>query len=958
MVWHSERKEDVAEELQTQPKIGLSDMTVNVRLKEYGGNVREVMRKRSRFAAFTGKLLAPLSFTLTALSVTWMVLDVVSDLGAGRNPLTERNWLCPAVMLAAVILLAAVRAARELAAADTAIRMMRNSSARSKVRRGSVIKEVPSEELVPGDIVQIEVGDMIPADGRLLITSTFACDESALTGQEGFVYKDSDAVLDWETPVEGRINMVYAGTAAVSGRALMLVTETGMNTEAALREARHRRKKAKKSKGLKQYRKPKKQRKDKHIRRLRKLKLQTPMVRDAFHLRAFAIWATLCVSLSVGTVFALRVSPSSLPHSFDEVLRFLTERVNGADSGYLYAMYLLGQYPYDPSFLNEVYEWLGFIVLLAICAVPLGLPQNVMHSIAEGMKSLRRHKTELHDFHKAERIGCTTVICTDKTGTLTLGDMTVAKAWPLGDTPAVVSEGFWSDEMRYLMKCSALCCDSELLYDYEGRPVVTGDMTEAAILSAYTENGGNMRELREQYPRCASIPFDSNRKLMTVIHEIDGLYMVVTKGAPDVLAARCINADTDEIDARVGEMGSEGLRVIAVAVQVLHKLPDEISPETIENDMLFIGLIGLDDPCREDVAKSVRECAAAGIRTVMLTGDHPETAAVIARRIGILDDGGAVLTGEELADMPDKRLRAMIPKYSVFARISPEDKIRLVKIWQSRGECVLMAAGGMGDAPALRTADISCAMQETAADVAVSAADITISGNRYVDIRRLVKMGRAIRQNLAKLSEFSMTCCVAQSMILFGGKLLFRVNFFRMLPLILLNLLLFIFIQPFFADEPAESDTMRCMPQPDDGRLMGTFEKTRALLAGGFIAFNSLLMYWLAGDKLLLSGYPINRSGASTAFVFLSMSLVLYALCARSNRPFIITSVVRNRGLLFGSLAVVSTVLFMTMYQAAARVLGLDTAFLLQIREMAFLLGLELFVWQYPKCYGYVSCRK
>ena len=956
MVWHSERKEDVAEALQTQPKIGLSEMTVQMRLKEYGDNIRQSRRRRSRSAAFMGKWLAPLSAVLTVLSAGWLALAVWQDRLAGRNPLTERNWLCPAVTLASVMVLAGVRTARELSATDTAIRMMRHSTARSKVRRGSVIRDVPSEELVPGDIVQLEAGDIIPADGRLLITSSFVCDEKNLTGADTFVMKDADAVLTEETPLGERTNMVYAGTTAVSGRALMLVTETGMDTEAAWKSMgrRRRRKKAKKNKGLKQYRKPRRQKPDRKLKKLRKLRLRTPAVRDAFRLRTLTIWATVCVALSAAGTLFFRVCPEVLPRQWEEIRIFLTARITGVDSPLLTSMYASGYYPYDPSFLNRAYELAGFMLLLAICAVPLGLPQNVMHALAEGMKSLRRSKTELHDFAKTEIIGCTSLICTDKTGTLTLGDMTVTKGWPVGDTPAVLSEGFWSDELKYLMKSAALCCDSELLYDYEGRPVVTGDLTEAAIIAAYTENGGDMRKLWETYPRSGGIPFDSSRKLMTVIHEADGLYMAVTKGAPDVLAARCLNADTDEINARVAEMAEEGLRVIAVAAQVFYRLPEEITPETVEEDMLFLGLLGLDDPCREDVTKSVRECAAAGIRTVMLTGDHPETAAAIARRLGILDDGGEVMTGETLAAMPETRLRRVLPRYSVFARISPEDKMRLIRAWQSRGECVMMAAGGMGDASALRTADISCAMQETSAEVAVRAADITISDNRYVDIRRLVRTGRAIRQNLAKLSEYSMTCCVAQTMTLFGGRLLFHINFFRMLPLILLNLLLFVFIQPFFADEPAERDTMRHMPRRNDGRLMGFFEKTRAMLSGGFIAFNTLLVYRLAGGGT----YTVHAGGACGAFVFLSMSLVLYALCARSNRPFLITAAVRNRGLLFGSLAVVSTVLCMSMVKEAAGLLGLNTLYLHWLREMGFLWGMELFVWQYPKFYGYVSGRK
>lgn len=924
MVWHSEEKEDVARALESQPKFGLTDMLAELRLKEYGSNILVNLRKRSGFAMFLGKLLAPYSLILLIFSGAWIALNVIDSVKLGENPIFDNEIRYPAVILLATVLMAAVRTTRQRTANKTMIDITNHTSVHSKVRRGSVIKEIPSENLAPGDVVQIEAGDVIPADGRLLITASFMCDESALTGVDKPVQKDSDAVLEEDAPLKERINMVYAGTVAVSGRALMMVTETGMHTQ----RAKRRKKKPKKVDG------------------------RTRIVRDSYRTRAVAIWLTMCMVLSTAVLVALRTDISQLMGGFSDIGRFLILSANGLDRTDIYTMYMIKAYPNDPTILSNILDWVVFVILLAVCAVPLGLPQNVMYSLSESVRAFGRRGRILHQFSKAEQLGGTTVICADKTGTLTLSEMTVAKAWPLGDSVAAVDEGFWSDEMKYLMKCSAMCCDSKLLYDYEGKPIITGDRTEAAIISAFVENGNDMDELMAQYPRRASIPFDSSRKLMTVIHEVNGLYIVVTKGAPDVLAAKCINADMDEINAHNSEFCGEGLRVIAVAVHALNKLPEKITPDEIEKELTFIGLIGLDDPCREDVSKSVRECAAAGIRTVMMTGDHPATAVAVARQLGIMGEDDMALTGEELAAMSDNKLKATIGRYSVFARISPEDKVRLIKAWQFEGDCVLMAAGGMGDAPALKTADISCAVAATAANVAVEAADITLSENNFKNIRSLIRKGRAIRRNLAHLSEYSVTCCVAQAAALVFGKLIFGVNVFNLLPMLLLNLLLFIFVQPFFADERAEKDAMRCLPERNNGKLMNAFEKTRAWLSGGYIALNSLLLYWLSVRNFGEYGFMLRSQGAGVVFLFMTLSLVLYALCVRSDKPFVCTVIARNQGMMFGALVVVSTALCLYMYNASLTFFGFS-GFAGMTNVFLLLLGLELFVWQYPKFHNY-----
>lgn len=924
MIWHSEKKEDVAEKLESQPKLGLTNLLAGLRLEEYGYNTRVTLKKRSGFAIFMGKLFSPFSLILMIFSGVWIAVNVIDSIDMGENPLLDTDIYYPALLLLVTVLFAIVRTVRQQDTNKTILDVSRRKFAYSKVRRGAVIKKVPSNELVPGDVVQIETGDVIPADGRLLITASFMCNEVSLTGVDRPILKNSDAVLDEDTPLAERVNMVYSDTVAVSGRALMMVTETGMNTQRAkLRSVKPR-----------------------------KVDSRTRTVRSAHKIRATAIWIVLCISLASAVLVALRTNISDLSKVPYEIWTFLVMSCNNMDRNDIYTSYVLNLYRYDPTALSNILDWIVFTILLAVCTIPIALPQNVAYSLSEGVKSLRRRGRILHKFSKAELIGSTTVICADKTGTLTRNEMKVAKAWALGDSVGAVYEGFWSDELKYLMKCSALCCDSKVLYDYEGNPIITGDNTEAAIISAFVENGNDMDALMEQYPRCASIPFDSSRKLMTVIHKVNGLYIVVTKGAPDVLVQKCINANMDEINAHNSEFCAEGLRVIAVAVHALNRLPEEITPENIENDLTFIGLIGLDDPCREDVRKCVSECSAAGIRTVMMTGDHPETASAVAMRLGIMGETDMVLTGDEMANMSDEKLYSSIYNYSVFARISPEDKIRLIKTWQSKGDCVLMAAGGMGDAPALKAADISCAVEATAADVAVRAADVTLSENNFRNIRSMIEKGRTIKRNFARLSEYSIACCVAQAAALIFGRLIFGVDVFNIMPMLLLNMMLFIFIQPFFADEPAEKDIMRCTPSLNDGGLMGFLEKARAWLSGGYIAFNSLLLYWLCVRDFGEYGFMLRKEGAGVVFIFMTMSLVLYALCIRSDKPFICTAIKRNPGLLFGSLVIVSTTLCLYMYKYSLDIFGFYS-FARMTNEILLLLGLEFFVWQYPKFHNY-----
>ena len=923
MVWHNADKEDVARELDSQPKKGLTDLNAGVRRAAFGVNTTYSTRKRSGFTVFMGKLLSPLSLLLILISGLSATVNI-SNFYAGK---TDRTTLILNLSYAAAIMLSAfvldiVRSARELSANSTIVDIKRNALTFVRVRRNGIIKEILTEELVPGDIIQLEVGDIIPADGRLLITRSFMCDERVLTGDDTPSLKDSGAVLPEETPLAQRCNMAYAGTVAVTGRAVMLVTETGSRTQLALA----------------------------HGKRPKLISNRTPLVRNAISIRFFGVWLVLCTMISVLSIYTLGLDLKSFAIGYDEIRRFVTANFEVIPD------YLKSVQGHSGS--DALFDGILFFLTLVICTVPVGLPQNVMRSIAKGIAYLRNEGIMLHRFKKTEIIGCTSVICTDKSGTLTLDRPSVLRAWPAGDSPANVSEGFWSEDMKYLMRCCMLCCDRKI-FEKNGadNEALSCDPTEEAIYEAFVSNGGDIDELFEAFPRVSEIPFDSSRRLMTVIYELDGVYMTVTKGAPEILVSRCTEVDSEEIGRQAKAMFDDGLKVIAVAVQSIGKLPEAITPETIEKDLTFIGLLGLDDPCREDVCDAVKVCSEAGIRTVMITGDHPETAASLARKLHILDDGQKVMTGDELAVMSDSKFRSVIEKYSVFARITPEDKVRIIKSWQSKGACVLMTAGGMTDAPALHRADISCSAEETATDVAVDAADITLEDSSFVNISSMIRRGRQIRKNLRNLTEFSVTCSIAQTVLALLGGLVFRVNMLGLLPLVMFNLFLFLFVQPCFANEPCDKYVMNRMPDDNTGLILGRFENYRSWIAAFYIVFNSIIAYMTGNGSFRIISSGSERIGITMAFAVMSLGLVLHALLSRSERPLAAVGVFRNVKMLLSVLFTSAAVVLMITFHWTALLAGFSPLGIRQWLVVGMLLLIQMIVWEYPKLYTSVKIK-
>lgn len=921
MIWHSSTKENVARELDSQPKKGLTDLNAGVRRAAFGINTMFTTRKRSAFPVFIGKLLSPLSIIMILISSLSLAVNIFNyRYGHAEMSRFRLNLIYAGVLMLCALILDIVRAAREISANSTIVDIKRNALTFVRVRRNGIIKEIMTDDLVPGDIIQIEVGDIIPADGRLLITRSFMCDERVITGDDTPALKDANAVLAEETPVSQRCNMAYAGTVAVTGRAVMMVTDTGSHTELA----------------------------KKHGKRPALISNRTPLVKNAFSIRAFGVWLVLCTVISVLSVYAVRLDFSRISLGFSDIKKFVTENFE------IIPDYLRISTVHSDT--GAIFDGIIFFLTLVVCIVPVGLPQNIMRSIAKGIATLRKDGIMLHRFKKTEIIGCTSVICTDKSGTLTQDRLTLLRAWPAGDSPANVSDGFWSDDMKYLMRCCVLCCDRRISFDTDAEnEKIAGDPIEEAIITAYVNNGGDIGELLDKYPRCAEIPFDASRKLMTVVYNVDGVYMTVTKGAPEALISICAETDEIEIARQTSAMFKDGLKVIAVAVQSLIQLPEKVTPKTIEHDLSFVGLLGFDDPCREDVGNAIDTCSEAGIRTVMITGDHPETAASLARRLHILGDGESVMTGDELVKIPDKRLKKLIGRYSVFARVTPEDKVRIIKSWQSNGASVLMTAGGMTDAPALHKADISCSVESTATDVAVDAADVTLSGASFSNIASMIRQGRRIRKNLKNLTEFSVTCSLAETLLLIFGGIVFRENMLGLLPLTILNLMLFLIVQPGFAYEHSDKYVMKRMPDQNNGILIGKFESYRIWIAGLYILFNSVIAYMIGSGYFRLDSGG-KKAGLTMAFAILGLGLPMHALCSRSELPMISAGIFRNFRLLAGAAATAAVTATMIALPWIARLMGFAALSLREWLAVVALLLIQLAVWEYPKLYVYFKC--
>ncbi|MEM4245719.1 MAG: cation-translocating P-type ATPase [Candidatus Bathyarchaeia archaeon] len=715
--WHSKQVDVVLDLLKSSPE-GLSPHEVSSRLERFGLNELRQEERVSSFKILFRQFTSILMIILLAATVVSTVIGEVVDAAA---------------IMAILIASAFLGFFQEYRAEKALEALKRMLSPTITVLRGGKEVEVSSKELVPGDIMLLEAGDKIPADGRLIAASNLQVDESALTGESAPVVKKI-GVLSPSAYVADQVNMVFSGTVVTYGRGRAVVTETGMSTEFG-----------KIAKGVMTIRKE-----------------ETPLEK---RMAGVGRWlGTLCLAVCFIIV------------GFGVVKEYLVEGVVRFDS--LLEMVLFG-------------------VALAVAAVPEALPAIVTGALAISMREMAKSNALVRKMPAVETLGCVTVVCSDKTGTLTKGEMTVREIYLPGKTfqvsgvgydpeGAILSQGEPDDDPRLslLSDIGALCNDARIERE-NGSWRIIGDPTEGALTVLAAKAGRPQEDLKKKYRRIGEIPFSSERKMMTTVHKTPEGAVAYVKGAPEIVLERCTAVQMEDgasplteawrrsILSANEEMAGRALRVLALAYRHLDNLSSsEPRPETAERELIFVGLVGMIDPPRLEAVESVKQTRNMGMRVVMITGDHKLTAMAIAREMGIFQEGDTALTGEELEKMGDDEFERQVDRVTVYARVSPLHKLKVVDAWKRRGEVVAVTGDGVNDAPAIKSADIGIAMGVTGTEVTKEAADLVLTDDNFTTIIKAVEKGRWIYDNIKKYLTYLLQCNLVEIAVIGGGALL------------------------------------------------------------------------------------------------------------------------------------------------------------------------------------------
>lgn len=728
-IWHSIDAEKVLKELNTDSHHGLTEDEVRSRLEKYGYNE---LKKEERISPFT-------IFINQFKNILIIILLIAIALSALIGEVVDAAIIGVIVVFCAVLgFIQEYRAERALEA------LKKMLSPTITVLRGGKEEEIPSKELVPGDILLLEAGDKVPADARLIENHSLKCDEAPLTGESIPVSKDIKPLPE-DVPVGDRKNMVLTGTTVTYGRGKAVVTSTGMNTEFGK------------------------------------------------------------IAEEVMTVEAEKTPLEKRTEEIGKWLGIIALSICFLVAGISVVREIMGGGKVDLSFIITM---VMFAVALAVAAVPEALAAIVTGALAIGMHQMAKRNALVRKMPAVETLGCTTVICSDKTGTLTKGEMTVRKIFAIGKMIEVSGVGYApvgefrgsgvvditkSNSFQLFLKGGILCSDADL-HEREGKWFVKGDTTEGALVVAAAKAGFHFHEVRLENPREEEMPFSSERKRMTTIHRMgDGKRVAFMKGAPEVVLERCTHIMEDggvrelsekekaEILKINEEMAQDALRVLGVACR---ELPEGIAcvEECVESEMTFLGLAGMMDPPREEAIEATKVCKQVGIRPIMITGDHKLTAVAIAKEIGIYREGDIVLTGEELEKMTDDKFEEIVDKVTVYARVSPMDKLKIVKAWKKRGEVVAMTGDGVNDAPALKHADIGVAMGITGTDVTREASDMVLSDDNFATIVKAIERGRWIYDNIKKYLTYLMRCNITEVVVIGGVVLVLGPEYLPLLP--------------------------------------------------------------------------------------------------------------------------------------------------------------------------------
>lgn len=830
---------------------GLLEEEVKKRREEYGENVLVEQKKKSLPVVFLEQFKDFLVWILLAAAV----------ISAFSGSLEST------IVIIAVLILNAILGTVQHFKAERSLESLKSlSSPNAKVIRGGKKIEIPSREVVPGDIIIQEAGDMVVADGRILKNSSLQVNESSLTGESENVSKTDQPIMEEKLPLGDQKNMVFSGSFVTYGNAMVLATSTGMNTE---------------------------------IGKIATLMNQTQEKRTPLQISLDNFSKKLAVIIMVicAIVFGL------------EIFRNM-----------------------------PILDSLLFAVALAVAAIPEALSSIVTIVQAMGTQKMVRENAIIKELKAVESLGSVSVICSDKTGTLTQNRMTTQQIYCDGVEKDYKLLSTSNNVENTLIDIAVLTNDSTITEKQE-----IGDPTEVALVAMARNIGVNDGDIRQKYPRLAEIPFDSDRKLMSTLHEREGVLTLFTKGALDALLPRVTKIFTskgvepisqqmrDDIIAANQKMSEDGLRVLAFAMRYVDK--DETIDLSSENDYIFVGLISMMDPPREESKQAVADAKRAGIRTIMITGDHKVTASAIAKKIGILEKGQRAITGLELDEMSDDDLEAQIAEISVYARVSPEHKIRIVNAWQKRGQIVAMTGDGVNDAPALKKADVGVAMGITGTEVSKDAAAMILTDDNFATIVKSVQNGRNVYTNIKNSIQFLLSGNAAGIFAVLYTAILGFSAPFAPVHLLFINLLTDSLPAIAIGMEISQDDLLGQPPRNPKESILNRNTVAKIGVQGFLIAIFTMIAYhigWNDGGAALAS---------TMAFCTLTLARLFHGFNCRGRKSIFKLKLFSNRYSVLAFLAgflLLSAVMFVPILMGLFSVVPLTINEILSIYLLAF----------------------
>ena len=833
-MWQALNLSEVKQKLKTNYQYGLTNEEVEKRFQEYGENELEDKPRESLIIKFFKQFN---DFMIIILIIASIVSALIEKMQGSNDYLDS-------IIIIAIVIFNAVMGIIQEAKAEKSLEALKKMTAPVvKVKREGRVRQIKSSELVPGDIVILEAGNFVPADCRLINAVNLKAEESSLTGETVPVEKNALIILEEKTAMGDCLNMVFATTVIVNGHGEAVVTETGMNTK-------------------------------------------------------------------VGKIAKMIITNEAPETPIQRKLGEVGKTLGLACLGICALIFFIGIIKKVPPI-----EMFMTSVGLAVAAIPEGLPAIVTIVLSIGVTQMAKKNSIIRKLPAVETLGSSSVICSDKTGTLTQNKMQVVQVltpnlssgMSLSNGPNYTGNTSLIQNSNLTIELATMCTDVEVSYD-DGKANISGDPTEIAIVEECYKLGKTKKSLYNQYERINDIPFNSSRKMMTTIHRIGNKYRIITKGAPDVLIKRCNKYYSNNQISSLGmsiinlieqqneNMAKKALRVIAVGYKDVDSLPNKIESNYIENDLIFTGLIGMIDPPREGVKEAISTCRKAGIKTVMITGDHITTANAIATELGILRKGDLSITGAELDRLPKAEFKKNIMKYSVFARVTPEHKVEIVKAFQGTGAVVAMTGDGVNDAPALKNADIGIAMGLNGTDVAKNAADMVLADDNFVTIVEAVKYGRTIFSNIKKAIHFLIATNVGEIVTIFLGLLIGMKSPLLAIQLLWINLITDSLPAIALGLENPDKNIMNEKPRNPKKSIFADGLWGRIIVEGAMIGILNLFAFTIGTS---LYGIEIGRT---MAFVSLGLSELIHSFNIRSDESIFKVGLFQNKYLVLAFL--------------------------------------------------------